>query len=155
MRLDDGRSIKSGLIWLLRQVSGVVIATFAPCVSTSCPVREKRMKSGSRLRQNEAVTDQAAYQRILESGELDRCGVTLLAGKAVGAPFVGAVASTLVLSEVLRLLHGGTLHRLIDINLLAVEHRATVPNLQDFKRLNPGYTLSGSDLRSPVAGERP
>ena len=104
---------------------------------------------------NEAVTDQAAYQRILESGELDRCGVTLLAGKAVGAPFVGAVASTLVLSEVLRLLHGGTLHRLIDINLLAVEHRATVPNLQDFKRLNPGYTLSGSDLRSPVAGERP
>ena len=104
---------------------------------------------------DEAVTDQAAYQRILESGELDRCGVTLLAGKAVGAPFVGAIASTLVLSEVLRLLHGGTLHQLIDLNLLAVEHRATVPNLQDFKRLNPGYTLSGIDLRSPVAGERP
>ena len=92
---------------------------------------------------DEAVTNQPAYQRILESGELDRCGVTLLAGKAVGAPFVGAVASTLVLSEVLRLLHSGTLHQLIDIDLLAVEHRATVPNLQDFKRLNPGYTLSG------------
>ena len=32
---------------------------------------------------------------MLKSGELDRCGVTLLAGKAVGAPFVGAVAATL------------------------------------------------------------
>jgi hypothetical protein len=28
-------------------------------------------------------------------------GVTLLAGKAVGAPFVGAVASSLVIAEVL------------------------------------------------------
>jgi hypothetical protein len=41
---------------------------------------------------------------MLRNGELDRCGVTLLAGKAVGAPFVGAVAATLAVSELLRLL---------------------------------------------------
>ena len=44
---------------------------------------------------------------MLDEGSLDRCGVTLLAGKAVGAPFVGTLAATLVLAEVLRLLHGG------------------------------------------------
>ena len=33
--------------------------------------------------------------------------MTLLASKAVGAPFVGSIAATLVLSEVLRMLHGG------------------------------------------------
>ena len=45
------------------------------------------------------VGDRAAYQKMLKDGELDRCGVTLLAGKAVGAPFVGSVAACLVLSE--------------------------------------------------------
>jgi hypothetical protein len=42
----------------------------------------------------EPVDDRPAYARLLNTGELDRCGVTLLAGKAVGAPFVGAVAAT-------------------------------------------------------------
>ena len=57
----------------------------------------------------QTATDAAAYRKMLDEGSLDRCGVTLLAGKAVGAPFVGAVAATLVLSEVLRLFHGGGL----------------------------------------------
>jgi hypothetical protein len=37
---------------------------------------------------------------MLASGALDRCGVTLLAGKAVGAPFVGAATATVLLTEV-------------------------------------------------------
>ena len=89
----------------------------------------------------EAIVDRVAYKRMLDTGELDRCGVTLLAGKAVGAPFVGAVASTLALSEVLRLLHGGAIHQLIDLDLIAVEHRLTVLNPRSFQALNPGYTL--------------
>ena len=40
---------------------------------------------------------------------LDECGVNELAGVAVGVPFVGLVASTLVLSEVIRALHGKAL----------------------------------------------
>jgi hypothetical protein len=67
--------------------------------------------------------------------------VTLLAGKAVGAPFVGAVAATLVLAEVLRLLHGGTLHRLVDLAYLRV-----VPQLRIFfgpqSRLRRGGEVS-------------
>ncbi len=93
----------------------------------------------------QTTTDAAAYRRMLDEGSLDRCGVTLLAGKAVGAPFVGAVAGTLVLSEVLRLLHGGGLHRLIDINLVELAHLRAAPQLRDFSALNPGFSTAGCD----------
>src|SRR5215211_9009487 len=86
---------------------------------------------------------------MLKSGALDRCGVTLLAGKAVGAPFVGAAAATLVIAEVLRLLHGGPVHELIDLNLKSPEYRSAVLTQQDFSALNPGYALSGSQLTRP------
>jgi hypothetical protein len=84
----------------------------------------------------QTAADAAAYRKMLDDGSLDRCGVTLLAGKAVGAPFVGAVAATLVLSEVLRLLHGGGLHRLVDMNLIDLAYFRAVPQLRDFSSLN-------------------
>jgi hypothetical protein len=52
---------------------------------------------------------------------------------------VGAVAASLALSEVLRLLHGGTVHQVIDLDLQAPEYRTVVPHPYDFSRLNPGY----------------
>jgi hypothetical protein len=88
---------------------------------------------------SESVEERLAYQKMLKDGNLDRCGITLLAGKAVGTPFVGAVASCLALSEVLRLLHGGPIHQVIDLDLQSVEHRSAVPHSYDFSRLNPGY----------------
>lgn len=93
---------------------------------------------------NPANADAAAYRRMVEDGSLDQCGITLLAGKAVGAPFVGAVAATLVLAEVLRLLHGGNLHRLIDLNLTDLAHLQTAPQLRDFSALNPGFLSAES-----------
>ena len=87
----------------------------------------------------ENVEERLAYQKMLKDGNLDRCGITLLAGKAVGAPFVGAVASCLALSEVLRLLHGGPIYQVVDLDLQGVEHRSAVPHAYDFTRLNPGY----------------
>lgn len=92
----------------------------------------------------EPVDDRAAYRKMLDEGELDRCGVTLLAGKAVGAPFVGATAACLALSEVLRLLHAGPLYQLIDVDLQCIEHRITVQNSVDFKHLNPGYIMAAA-----------
>jgi len=82
-----------------------------------------------------------AYQRLLEEGKLDQCGMTLLAGKAVGAPFVGATAACLVLSEVLRQLHGGPVHQLIDLDLLSLEQRTVVTHTRDIGALNPGFVL--------------
>ena len=73
---------------------------------------------------------------------LDRCGMTLLAGKAVGAPFVGSIAATLALSEVLRLLHGGAVYQMIDIDLLSLDQRLVSQHPMDFRELNPGFTMA-------------
>jgi hypothetical protein len=74
----------------------------------------------------EDFTAQGAYQKLLKDGSLDQCGVTLLAGKAVGAPFVGTVAAALAVSEVLRHLHDGVMHQVIDLDLAAVGHQQVV-----------------------------
>lgn len=84
-------------------------------------------------------TDAPAYRKLLDEGSLDRCGATLLAGKAVGAPFVGAIAATIVLSEVLRLLHGGPVNRLVDLNSIDPAHRVVGPQKTDFSTINPGF----------------
>lgn len=47
----------------------------------------------------------------------DVCGRAELAGKSVAVPFVGAIAATLVLSEVLRVLHEGPVYTDIKIAL--------------------------------------
>jgi hypothetical protein len=91
---------------------------------------------------SEQVEDRPAYARMLNKGELDRCGITLLAGKAVGAPFVGAVAATLVVAELLRLLQGGPIHEFIDLDLKFPEYRTAVPGQKDFSTLNPGYVVA-------------
>jgi hypothetical protein len=90
----------------------------------------------------QSVADRPAYAKMLQTGELDKCGVTLLAGKAVGAPFVGAVAACLAVSELLRLLHGGTVFELIDLDLKFPDHRLAIPNARDFSVLNPGYAIA-------------
>jgi hypothetical protein len=108
-------------------------------ISESPPSASRRRKIWRGAQADDQVEDQPAYKGMITTGALDRCGVTLLAGKAVGAPFVGAAAATLALSEVLRLLHGGPVHELIDVDLKAPEYRSTVLTQQDFSTLNPGY----------------
>jgi hypothetical protein len=100
-------------------------------------------RSATRIWQTDSAPHEAqiqsAYTDMLARGELDLCGVTLLAGKAVGAPFVGAVAATLAVCEILRLLHGGAVHELIDLDLKAPEYRVAVATCNDFRALNPGF----------------
>ena len=97
--------------------------------------------------EEEKVEDRPAYARLTEDGVLDRCGMTLLAGKAVGAAFVGSIAATLVLSEVLRLLHGGAVYQLIDIDLLSLDQRLASRHSNGFENLNPGFTMA-ADART-------
>lgn len=89
----------------------------------------------------EKVKDNAVYTKLVADGVLDRCGMTLLAGKAVGAPFVGATAAALALAEILRLLHGGQVHQLIDLDLLSSDQRVASLHPRDFSQLNPGFTM--------------
>ncbi len=57
-----------------------------------------------------------AYQRLLKDGA-DQCGVTTLATRAVGAPFVGCVAAGFVLSERVRRQLGAEGLGFVDLNL--------------------------------------
>ena len=106
------------------------------------PGRRAAADIWKRTGQGERVEDRPAYTKLIEDGVVDRCGMTLLAGKAVGAPFVGSIAATLALSEVLRLLHGGAICQLIDIDLLSLDQRLVSQHPMDFRELNPGFTLA-------------
>lgn len=86
---------------------------------------------------DEAVPDE--YRRLRDAGVLDQCGMTTLAGKAVGAAFVGCFAATLAVSELLRLLHGGMLHESLDVDLRALGERTATINPTDLSAFNPGF----------------
>ena len=54
------------------------------------------------------------------------------------------MAACLAVSEVLRLLAGGPLHQLIDLDLKSVEQRVAVAQQREFGTLNPGFVrISG------------
>jgi hypothetical protein len=85
----------------------------------------------------------SVYEPMIAAGAIDRCGAAMLAGVAVGAPFVGAVAAALAISEVLRLLHGGVVNRLIDLDLTGPEHKVVLPQRNSLLHLNLGYVSRG------------
>lgn len=103
------------------------------------PSRRGAANIWKQIPEREKVEDRPAYTKLVSEGVLDRCGMTLLAGKAVGAPFVGSIAATLAIAEVLRLLHGGPTHQLIDLDLLSIDQRQAIRHDVDFTRLNPGF----------------
>jgi hypothetical protein len=83
--------------------------------------------------------DTPAYTDLKSRG-LDQCGVTLLAGRAVGAPFVGMTAASLCLAEVLRLLHEGDVFAVHDIDLKSAMGRVSLPRSARLPCFNPGFT---------------
>ena len=89
------------------------------------------------------LLDQPAY-RALAAGGLDACGLTQLAGRTVGAPFVGAVVAALTIAEVLRLVVGGPRYAVIDGTLRNVAQRQAIAGGDDAP-FNPGSTEATSD----------
>ena len=79
-----------------------------------------------------------AYNKLVVEGALDQCGATLMAGKAVGAPFVGMVASCFAIGEILRILHGGSLQQLLDLDLLCLDQLEAVQS--DGSQRNGSFT---------------
>src|SRR4051794_5221336 len=64
------------------------------------------------------LINQPAYKALAEAG-VDECGLTTLAGRTVGAPFVGAATTALVLAELLRMTMGAHNYEIIDGSLRA------------------------------------
>lgn len=72
--------------------------------------------------------------------------MTTLAGKAVGAAFVGCSAAAIAISELLRFPHGEGLNESIDLDLRAVDHLSASPSTVDMAGSNPGFVFA----RQPV-----
>lgn len=85
-----------------------------------------------------ALTNRPAYEKLAVSG-LDQCGVAQLAGRTVGAPFVGAVAAAIVIGETLRIVNGAHSYDVIDGHLRDLNHRTAVQTLNQIP-VNPGST---------------
>lgn len=64
------------------------------------------------------------YQDLVQTGALDQCGVTRLAEVAVGAPFVGAVAGALLISQLIRFVSDGRRPAVVNLDLRAMQHRS-------------------------------
>ncbi len=79
------------------------------------------------------------YQHLAQNG-MNQCGLVQMASRTVGAPFVGTVAATMVVAEVMRVLNGGAANEVLDMSLRDPASRELVASTTDFHRLNPGYT---------------
>jgi hypothetical protein len=84
----------------------------------------------------ETELSQPAYRDLLARGG-DRCGIVRLAGRSIGAPFVGAVAAALVVGEFLRLAIGVHRHELVSCHLRDLRGR-TVIRGAPWPPFNPG-----------------
>lgn len=81
----------------------------------------------------------------------DLCGMTKLASRAVATPFVGAFAAALVLAEVIRPLHGGGIHSVLDLQMRNLRHRSgTSPALGGGVRV-PYISVSEISWRQEAA----
>jgi hypothetical protein len=63
------------------------------------------------------VSSMPAY-KLLKNNGIDTCGLTRLASRTIGVPFLGLTAGLLVISELLRRLHAGPAHEIIAGSLL-------------------------------------
>ena len=93
-------------------------------------------------------TNARAYNNLKVRG-VDQCGVTLLAGKAVGAPFVGVTAAAFCLAEILRVLHDGTIFALHDMDLKVPNGRVSTKRKTVVDLTNPGFSPC---LQIPLRG---
>ncbi|AWO92683.2 MULTISPECIES: ThiF family adenylyltransferase [Bradyrhizobium] len=85
---------------------------------------------------DDATVSQPAYRCLLEKSG-DQCGTVRLAGRSIGAPFVGAIAATLVIAEFMRLAMGAHRHELISCHLRDLGSR-TILSGAAWLPCNPG-----------------
>ena len=94
-----------------------------------------------------SLVGQPAYldlqQRLSKTTELTdgeiKCGIIEVAGQSVGAAFVGCVAATLVLSEVLRFLAGGPRFEVLSLSLRSPHKPQVASNTHQGAPVNPGF----------------
>jgi hypothetical protein len=88
-----------------------------------------------------SVVENPAYEALARDG-MDKCGITMLAGRTVGASFVGTVAATFMIAEMLKMVHGGPSCAIIDGTLRSLDSVSAIENKQWRSAFNPGITTS-------------
>ncbi len=101
------------------------------------PARHRWGAQGHQL-DEDAVEDRPAYRALAQYG-LDDCGITTLAGRTVGASFVGAVTAAVVVAEFIRMGLGAHRYEVVDGSLRSLELRQAVV-CADEAPFNPGTT---------------
>ncbi len=94
--------------------------------------------ASTRTADAKVVATATAYQDLAARG-LDDCGLLEIASRTVGVPFVGVIAATLALMEIVRRLNQSPGLGVLDLTLRDLGARQVVEG-QALKRFNPGYT---------------
>jgi hypothetical protein len=129
------RIIEAGLGKGIQEYLGFQIHTFPSSRKASQYWSSKTEKSSP----TDALIKKPAYQALALEG-YEKCGLTELAGRSVGASFVGAVISTIVIAEMLRIVLGKELHEVIDGDLRNSNLCTSVLNEKMLEPFNPGVT---------------
>ena len=112
---------------------------------SSRSARDRWKQSGINKDSAAGLIKQPAYQALAQQG-YDECGITLLAGRSVGASFVGAATSTLVIAELLRIAMGERTHEIIDGDLRLATICQTITGNMAERPFNPGLTEATRDF---------
>ena len=129
------RVIEAGLGAGTQEYLAFQTHTFPACRSA----RQRWGTQGSRPMRIPWPTIQA-YRALARDG-IDDCGITTLAGRTVGASFVGAVTAAVVIAEFIRLAMGGPRYEIVDGSLRSLELRHAVMS-GDREPFNPGTTAA-------------
>lgn len=100
-----------------------------------------RWGAASNARSVETIVTQPAYLKLAEDG-LDECGLTMLAGRSVGAAFVGTAVSAIVIAELLRMSMGDRRYEVIDGSLRGLTNREVVVSERLNFAFNPGLATA-------------
>ena len=104
----------------------------------SHPAHERWGKASVDNNSNELLLQLPAYRALAARG-FERCGLTQLAGRSVGASFVGAVTSSLMIAQLLKITLGETLDEVIDGDLRTGRIQG-IPSKISLSPFNPGLT---------------
>ena len=135
--------IDSGLGGSPQNYLDILIHAFPSSIkaTTAWPNAESSIRSVVSQPAYLAYWQQVRATTGLTDGEIE-CGIIEVAGRSVGAAFVGCVAATLVLSEVLRVLAGGPRFEVLGLSLRSPHKPQVATNTHQGGPVNPGFVLA-------------
>ena len=124
-----------------RNYLDILIHSFPSGVAAAEAWAPREERPGSSLVEQPAYQD--IHRRLRKTSELTdeeiKCGIIEVAGRSVGAAFVGCVAAALVLSEVLRSLTDGPSIEVLGVALRSPHKPQVSPNTLRRTIANPGF----------------